>query len=107
MDASTKVYKKPQQKNFGYTNQDEEKSIENKAFFTQVSEVDKKEKVLDAFSFFDSTGKGSISCREYYSILLGAGGLTEADIDLIFKESKLEIDGVVDYRKFVNFWENK
>ncbi len=66
-----------------------------------------EETLMNAFEFFDSNKKGYISCREYFSILLGTQEFKEDEIQKILDASNLNINGVVDYRKFYSFWKNK
>ena len=70
-------------------------------------QITEKERTIDAFEFFDTNKKGTITCREYFSILLGTKQFTEEEIQKIFDSSNLDMNGVVDYRKFYQFWENK
>ena len=66
-----------------------------------------QERVLNAFNFFDVNKKGFITCREYFSILLGTKQFTEEEIQKIIESSNLDIKGVIDYNKFYEFWKNK
>ncbi len=70
-------------------------------------QITEEERIINAFEFFDSNKKGTITCREYFSILLGTKQFTEEEIQKIFDSSNLDINGVVDYRKFYQFWEKK
>ncbi len=66
-----------------------------------------EDRVLNAFEFFDLNKNGTITCREYFSILLGTQQFTEEEIQKILDSSNLNINGVVDYKKFYQFWNNK
>ncbi len=66
-----------------------------------------EESVLNAFRFFDTNKKGFVTCREYFSILLGTTEFKEEEIEKILRSSNLEMDGVIDYKKFYQFWKNK
>lgn len=71
------------------------------------NQLTEEERIINAFEFFDNNKKGTITCREYFSILLGTKQFTEEEIQKIFDSSNLDMNGIVDYRKFYQFWEKK
>jgi len=92
----------------GYSNQlndsviektDEHKDVRNKNL--------EEDTIIKAFEFFDVNKRGYISCREYFSILLGTKEFKEEEIEKILEASNLTINGVVEYKKFYEFWKNK
>ena len=69
------------------------------------NEINEEQLVIEAFKNFDLDGDGTISVREFVSMLSNyATNLTPYDIDEIIKESKLNSKGTMDYREFVGFW---
>jgi len=71
------------------------------------TDLDEEEaqRVIQAFKAFDLDGDGSISVREFVSMLnTYATDLTATEIDEIVKESRLDVKGKMDYKEFVKFW---
>ena len=64
--------------------------------------------VLNAFKAFDKDNDGKITNSEFKYLLSTLDGmLTDEEIDMIFKESDLDNDGLLDYEDFINFWSKK
>ena len=75
--------------------------------FLQQSYVilDEIEAVIRAFKTFDRNDSGKIDLGEFKFILTKLGHkLSDDVVKLIFKESKLENEGKMDYYEFVDFW---
>ena len=67
--------------------------------------LDEIEAVLRAFKTFDRNQSGEIDLGEFKFILEKLGHKLSNDVvKLIFKESKLNEDGKMNYNDFVNFW---
>ena len=74
-----------------------------------VDETD-EELLLKAFRAFDKDLDGKISNHEFKYILTEMGKvgnkLTEDELNYLFNENNLDFNGVLDYKKFINFWKN-
>ena len=67
--------------------------------------LDEFEAVIRAFKTFDRNDSGKIDLGEFKFILTKLGHkLSDDVVKLIFKESKLENEGKMDYYEFVDFW---
>ena len=68
-------------------------------------EINEEEQVIEAFKSFDFDGDGTISVREFVSMLNNySSNLSKLDIEDIIKESNLNMKGTMNYRDFVTFW---
>ena len=71
-----------------------------------VDESD-EELVLRAFKSFDKDHDGKITNYEFKYILTQMGDkFSQDELDLLFKECDLDINGILDYQDFINFWKN-
>ena len=74
-----------------------------------VEETD-EELVLRAFKSFDKDHDGKITNYEFKYILTQMGNkFSEDELNQLFEtfnESNLDFNGVLDYKKFINFWKN-
>jgi len=107
---SSKVIKKIPKKQ-AYTNENLEPKVnlyDGKNQNIQIeSQVDETKRIVEAFKTFDIDGDGFVSVREFVTIMSTyAPDLSSKDIDEIVKESGLEDKGKMDYREFVDFWNN-
>ena len=81
--------------------------VDSVADSNDQKQTTEEERIINAFEFFDTNKKGTITCREYFSILLGTQKFKEEEIVKIFESSNLDMNGNFDYRKFYQFWNNK
>lgn len=108
MDTSvTQKQVKKIPKTQGYAKKLNESATDANNNLDSNKQLTQEESVINAFEFFDSIKKGNITCREYFSILLGTKQFTEEEIEKIIHSSNLDMNGIVDYRKFYQFWNNK
>ena len=71
-----------------------------------VDETD-EELVLRAFKSFDKDHDGKITNYEFKYILTQMGDkFSQEELDALFKECDLDINGILDYQEFINFWKN-
>ena len=73
----------------------------------QTNYVDQTEEelVLTAFKSFDKDHDGKITNHEFKYLLTQMGDkFTDEELNLLFKESDLDINGTLDYQDFINFW---
>ena len=69
-----------------------------------VEETD-EELVLRAFKSFDKDHDGKITNYEFKYILTQMGDkFSEQELNELFTECDLDINGVLDYQEFINFW---
>ena len=72
-----------------------------------VEETD-EELVLRAFKSFDKDHDGKITNYEFKYILTQMGDkFTEDEVNQLFKECNLDINGTLNYQDFINFWKKK
>ena len=64
-----------------------------------------EQKLIEAFQFFDTSGTGTISAREYLRILTEIGGepLSAEDVLNQFVDLGIEVDSEIDYRALAKF----
>ena len=73
----------------------------------QTNYVDQTEEelVLTAFKSFDKDHDGKITNHEFKYLLTQMGDkFTDEELNLLFQESDLDINGTLDYQDFINFW---
>ena len=73
----------------------------------QIAYVDEtdEELVLRAFKSFDKDHDGKITNYEFKYILTQMGDkFSDEEFEALFKECNLDINGVLDYQDFINFW---
>ena len=73
----------------------------------QTNYVDQTEEelVLAAFKSFDKDHDGKITNHEFKYLLTQMGDkFTDEELNLLFQESDLDINGTLDYQDFINFW---
>ena len=73
----------------------------------QTNYVDQTEEelVLAAFKSFDKDHDGRITNHEFKYLLTQMGDkFTDEELNLLFQESDLDINGTLDYQDFINFW---
>ena len=69
-----------------------------------IDETD-EDLVLKAFKSFDKDHDGKITNYEFKYILTQMGDkFSQEEFDTLFKECNLDINGVLDYQDFINFW---
>jgi len=67
--------------------------------------LDEIEAVIRAFKTFDRNNDGFIDLMEFKFILEKLGhNLSDDLVKLIFRESNLKNDGMMDYMEFIGFW---
>lgn len=80
-------------------------------FMTQYNISQNKhstEDVLAAFQVFDKNHDGFLSKDEFRYILMCLGKkLSEAEVNEIFTEADLNKDGKLNYKEFVEYWQNQ
>ena len=73
----------------------------------QTNYVDQTEEelVLTAFKSFDKDHDGKITNHEFKYLLTQMGDkFSDEELNLLFQESDLDINGTLDYQDFINFW---
>ena len=66
------------------------------------------DEIIGAFQVFDKNHNGVLSISEFKHILMHLGQkFTEEEVNEIFDESDLNKDGNLDYREFVEFWQEQ
>ena len=66
------------------------------------------DEIIGAFQVFDKNHNGVLSLSEFKHILMDLGQkFTEEEVNEIFDESDLNKDGNLDYREFVEFWQEQ
>lgn len=66
------------------------------------------DEIIGAFQVFDKNHNGVLSLSEFKHILMDLGQkFTEEEVNEIFSESDLNQDGNLDYREFVEFWQEQ
>ena len=73
----------------------------------QTNYVDQTEEelVLTAFKSFDKDHDGKITNHEFKYLLTQMGDkFSDEELNLLFQESDLNINGTLDYQDFINFW---
>ena len=69
------------------------------------NDFNEEEHVIEAFKNFDLDGDGTISVREFVSMMSNyCTNLTKIDVMEILTECKLDMKGTINYRDFVYFW---
>jgi len=72
---------------------------------TNYVEQTEEELVLTAFKSFDKDHDGKITNHEFKYLLTQMGDkFTDEELNLLFQESDLDINGTLDYQDFINFW---
>ena len=63
------------------------------------------EEVEDALKFFDRNDKGEVSCKELKNLLVrNSKEYTEKEVDELFNNLGLDIDGYINIKQFINDW---
>ena len=73
----------------------------------QTNYIDQTEEelVLAAFKSFDKDHDGKITNHEFKYLLTQMGDkFTDEELNLLFQESDLDVNGTLDYQDFINFW---
>ena len=66
------------------------------------------DEIIGAFQVFDKNHNGVLSLSEFKHILMDLGQkFTKEEVNEIFSESDLNQDGNLDYREFVEFWQEQ
>lgn len=66
------------------------------------------DEIIGAFQVFDKNHNGVLSLSEFKHILMDLGQkFTEEEVNEIFNESDLNKDGNLNYREFVEFWQEQ
>lgn len=66
------------------------------------------DEIIGAFQVFDKNHNGVLSLSEFKHILMDLGQkFTEEEVNEIFNESDLNKDGNLDYKEFVEFWQEQ
>ena len=66
------------------------------------------DEIIGAFQVFDKNHNGVLSLSEFKHILMDLGQkFTEEEVNEIFNESDLNKNGNLDYREFVEFWQEQ
>ena len=72
---------------------------------TNYVEESEEDLVLRAFKSFDKDHDGKITNYEFKYILTQMGDkFSQEELDTLFKECDLDINGQLDYQDFINFW---
>ena len=82
------------------------KEINYDEFLTIINQkdkdVDEEEEVLKAFKVFDKEGNGLININELKDIMLNFGNnWSEEELNEMFKEADIDMDGYLNYEEFV------
>ena len=82
------------------------KEINYEEFLTIINQkdkdVDEEEEVLKAFKVFDKEGNGLININELKDIMLNFGNnWSEEELNEMFKEADIDMDGYLNYEEFV------
>ena len=85
---------------------EEKKEINYDEFLTIINQrekdVDEEEEVLKAFKVFDKEGNGLININELKDIMLSMGNnWSENEINEMFAEADIDMDGYLNYEDFV------
>ena len=66
------------------------------------------DEIIGAFQVFDKNHNGVLSLSEFKHILMDLGQkFTEEEVNEIFNESDLNKDGNLNYKEFVEFWQEQ
>ena len=66
------------------------------------------DEIIGAFQVFDKNHNGVLSLSEFKHILMDLGQkFTEEEVNEIFNESDLNKDGNINYKEFVEFWQEQ
>ena len=66
------------------------------------------DEIIGAFQVFDKNHNGVLSLSEFKHILMNLGQkFTEEEVNEIFNESDLNKNGNLDYKEFVEFWQEQ
>ena len=72
---------------------------------TQIIDESHEDQVLKAFKSFDKDHDGKITNNEFRYILTQMGNkFSEEELDHLFKECNLDLNGTLVYQDFINFW---
>jgi calmodulin len=64
--------------------------------------------IINAFEMFDKNHNGTISINEFKHILMDLGQkFSENEVNEIIKEIDLDDNGKINYREFVQFWQEQ
>ena len=75
---------------------------------TNTVEETEEELVLRAFKSFDKDHDGKITNYEFKYLLTQMGNkFSEEELNQLFNECNLDINGTLDYQDFINFWKKK
>ena len=75
---------------------------------TNTVEETEEELVLRAFKSFDKDHDGKITNYEFKYLLTQMGNkFCDEELNQLFSECNLDINGVLDYQDFINFWKKK
>ena len=75
---------------------------------TNTVEETEEELVLRAFKSFDKDHDGKITTYEFKYLLTQMGNkFSDEELNQLFSECNLDVDGVLDYQDFINFWKKK
>ena len=85
---------------------EDKKEINYDEFLTIINQrekdVDEEEEVLKAFKVFDKDGNGLININELKDIMLSMGNnWSENEINEMFAEADIDMDGYLNYEDFV------
>ena len=85
---------------------EDKKEINYDEFLTIINQrekdVDEEEEVLKAFKVFDKEGNGLININELKDIMLNMGNnWSENEINEMFAEADIDMDGYLNYEDFV------
>ena len=85
---------------------EDKKEINYDEFLTIINQrekdVDEEEEVLKAFKVFDKEGNGLININELKNIMLSMGNnWSENEINEMFAEADIDMDGYLNYEDFV------
>ena len=85
---------------------EDKKEINYDEFLTIINQrekdVDEEEEVLKAFKVFDKEGNGLININELKDIMLSMGNnWSENEINEMFAEADIDMDGYINYEEFV------